>query len=51
MRLNTVKQWWREEKLAIAAWLSSASTMVKDQMAHAGYDWLLVDGEHSRWTS
>lgn len=47
MRPNTVKQLWREEKPAIGAWLSSASTMVTDQMAHAGYDWLLVDGEHS----
>ena len=47
MRPNTVKALWHEDKPAIGAWLSSASTMVTDQMTHAGYDWLLVDGEHS----
>ena len=47
MRPNTIKQLWRDEKPALGAWLGSASTIVAEQMAHAGFDWLLVDGEHS----
>ena len=47
MRPNTIKQLWRDDKPALGAWLGSASTIVAEQMAHAGFDWLLVDGEHS----
>jgi 4-hydroxy-2-oxoheptanedioate aldolase len=47
MRPNTIKQLWRDDKPALGAWLGSASTIVAEQLAHAGFDWLLVDGEHS----
>ena len=47
MRPNTIKQLWAQDKPAIGAWLGSASPIVAEQMAHAGYDWLCVDGEHS----
>lgn len=47
MRPNTIKQLWAQDKPAIGAWLGSCSPFVAEQMAHAGYDWLCVDGEHS----
>src|SRR3990170_7406156 len=47
MRPNTVKQLWREDKPAFGLWLSSCSTFVAEQIASTGYDWLVVDGEHS----
>ena len=47
MRPNTIKQLWRDGKPALGAWLGSCSTISAEQMAHVGFDWLLVDGEHS----
>ena len=47
MRPNTIKQLWADDQPALGAWLGSASTIVAEQMAHAGFDWLCVDGEHS----
>ena len=47
MRPNTIKRLWADDKPALGAWLGSASTIVAEQMAHAGFDWLCVDGEHS----
>ena len=47
MRPNTVKQLWRDDKPAFGAWLSSCSTFSAEQMASIGFDWLVVDGEHS----
>ena len=47
MRPNTVKELWRDDKPAYGAWLSSCSTFVAEQMASTGFDWLVVDGEHS----
>ena len=47
MRPNTVKRHWAEGRPALGARLWSASTIVAEQMARAGFDWLYVDGEHS----
>ena len=47
MRLNTVKRHWAEGRPALGARLWSASPIVAEQMARAGFDWLYVDGEHS----
>jgi 4-hydroxy-2-oxoheptanedioate aldolase len=47
MRPNAVKQLWRDDQPAFGAWLSSCSTFAAEQMASAGFDWLVVDGEHS----
>ncbi len=47
MRPNTVKQHWAEGRPALGARLWSASPIVAEQMARAGFDWLYVDGEHS----
>ena len=47
MRPNRVKQLWRDDQPAFGGWLASCSTLATEQMAHLGFDWLLVDGEHS----
>ena len=47
MRPNTVKQLWREDKPTFGAWLTCGSTLVAEELGTAGFDWLLVDGEHS----
>lgn len=47
MRPNKLKQMWRERKPTFGAWLGSCSTFVAENMASVGFDWLLVDGEHS----
>ena len=47
MRPNTVKQLWKDDTPAYGAWLSSCSTFAAEQMASLGFDWLVVDGEHS----
>jgi len=38
---------WRERKPTFGAWLNSCSTFVAETMGSLGFDWLLVDGEHS----
>ncbi|MBD3181473.1 2-dehydro-3-deoxyglucarate aldolase [Candidatus Poribacteria bacterium] len=47
MKKNTVKKKLASEKPAIGAWLSLASWVSAEYMAHAGFDWLVVDTEHS----
>ena len=47
MRPNKLKQMWRERKPTFGAWLNSCSTFVAETMGALGFDWLLVDGEHS----
>ncbi len=46
MRPNTVKQKWREGKVAIGGWLSIPSTYTAEAMAHQGFDWLCIDTQH-----
>ncbi len=47
MRQNKVKQLLREGKPAVGSWLSLSSPIVAETLAHVGFDWLLVDAEHS----
>lgn len=47
MRPNVVKQLWKEGKPAFGVWLGSCSPLLTEQIASVGFDWLLVDGEHS----
>ena len=47
MRPNTVRQLWAEDTPAFGAWLGTASPLAAESMAHSGWDWLVVDGEHS----
>lgn len=46
MRINRVKQLWREGKPAIGGWLSIPHCLSAEAMAHTGLDWLCVDMQH-----
>ena len=43
---NTVKQLWREGKVAVGGWLAINSSYCAEIMAHADFDWLVVDTQH-----
>ena len=47
MRPNRVKQLWREDQPAFGVWLSACSPFLTEHLAAVGFDWLLVDAEHS----
>lgn len=47
MKKNTVKEKLAAGKPAVGTWLSLASWVSAEYMAHAGFDWLVVDTEHS----
>ena len=47
MRPNTVKRLWADDQPAFGIWLSTCSTLAAESMAHSGWDWVVVDGEHS----
>ena len=46
MRINRVKQLWREGKPAVGGFLAIPSSFSAEIMAHAGLDWLCVDLQH-----
>lgn len=46
MRINRVKQLWREGKPAIGGFLSIPSCFSAEVMSHTGLDWLCVDMQH-----
>jgi 4-hydroxy-2-oxoheptanedioate aldolase len=46
MRMNRVKQLWREGKPAIGGFLSIPSGFSAEMMAHTGLDWLCIDMQH-----
>ena len=46
MRINRVKQLWREGKPAIGGFLSIPSGFSAEVMAHTGLDWLCIDMQH-----
>ena len=47
MKKNTVKEKLANGKPTIGTWLSLASWVSAEYMAHIGFDWLVVDTEHS----
>ena len=47
MKKNTVKGKLVAGKPSVGTWLSLASPISAEYMAHAGFDWLVVDTEHS----
>jgi 4-hydroxy-2-oxoheptanedioate aldolase len=47
MRKNPVKQKLLEGKPSIGSWMNFNSPIVAERMAHVGFDWLVVDCEHS----
>lgn len=46
MRLNKIKQLWREGQPATAAWLSTGNAFLAEVMAHAGFDAVIIDMQH-----
>lgn len=46
MRPNTAKRLLKEGKPAIGTWMNFPSVAAAEAMAHAGWDWLVVDTEH-----
>lgn len=46
MRMNRVKQLWREGKPAVGGFLSIPHAFAAEMMAHTGLDWLCVDLQH-----
>ncbi|MHB1134416.1 MAG: HpcH/HpaI aldolase family protein [Chloroflexota bacterium] len=46
MRPNTAKRLLKEGKPAIGTWMNFASVGAAEVMAHAGWDWIVVDMEH-----
>ncbi|MEE2700668.1 MAG: aldolase/citrate lyase family protein [Chloroflexota bacterium] len=46
MRLNKIKQLWREGQPATAGWLSTGNTFLAEIMAHAGFDAVIIDMQH-----
>jgi len=47
VKKNTVKEKLIAGKPSVGTWLSLASSISAEYMAHAGFDWLVVDTEHS----
>ena len=47
MKKNTVKEKLAAGKPAVGTWISLASWISAEYMAHVGFDWLVVDTEHS----
>lgn len=46
MRPNKVKALWRQNKPAVAGWLSSGNSYMAEVMANAGFDAVVVDMQH-----
>ena len=47
MKHNIVKDKLRAGKPSVGSWLSLCSPVAAEYMAHVGFDWLVVDTEHS----
>jgi 4-hydroxy-2-oxoheptanedioate aldolase len=47
MKTNTVKKNLARKEPSIGSWLNLASPLAAEYMAHVGWDWLVVDTEHS----
>jgi len=47
VKVNTVKQKLAAGQPAVGTWLAMASPISAEHMAHMGWDWLVVDTEHS----
>ena len=44
--INPLKKALKEGKIQFGSWLCMGDTYSADIMGHAGFDWLLIDGEH-----
>ena len=46
MRPNRTKQLLQNGKPAFGTFMALGSTLGAEQLAHAGFDWLVIDQEH-----
>lgn len=49
MEINAVRAKLARGEVSLGSWLNLASSMSAEMMAAAGYEWLVVDAEHSQW--
>ena len=47
MPSNSLKEKLRKKELTIGSWISLGNTAIAEIMANAGFDWIVVDLEHS----
>ena len=47
MKMNKLKDKLRSKQLTIGSWISIGHTAIAEIMAKAGFDWLVIDMEHS----
>src|SRR5437762_2485499 len=47
MRMNSVKEKLRRGELTIGSWITLAHPAIPELMAEAGFDWLVIDLEHT----
>ena len=45
--MNPLRERLTADQVALGTWLSLGSVNVSEVLAHAGFDWLLIDGQHS----
>ena len=46
---NPVLEKLTRGEVSVGSWLNLASPLAADVMAVAGYEWLVIDAEHSQW--
>lgn len=46
MKVNRLKQLWKENKTALNAWITSDSSWTAELMAHTGLDAMTIDAQH-----
>ena len=44
---NRIRELWREDKTAIGTWIALGSPIAAEILARMGFDWVLIDSEHS----
>jgi len=50
VKMKTLKEKLKANELTIGSWISLGNTAIAEIMANAGFDWLVVDMEHSAIT-
>ncbi len=47
MKKNPLKKYLSEQKVTYGSWVTIAHPLIPEVLSHAGFDWLVVDMEHS----
>lgn len=51
MRTNTVLQKLRNGQQTFGVWLTAGSPIIAEELAVAGFDWVLIDTQHGYWST